>query len=382
MTKKRITVLIPCLNEEKVIGDVIKAAWAGLNNDRHHQVLIMDSSTDQSPKIARKLGADVVTTKQRGLGQAYREATSHIKGDYIIMGDADGTYDYRELGLFVEQLDKGYEFVMGSRFKGWIEPSAMPKLHRYFGTPLTNWILNCIYSSHFSDIHCGMRGITTDAYKRLNLQSRSWEYASEMIIKSIHLKLKTTEVPIHFYKDKKGRISHVKRQGWLTPWLAGWISLRIMLVYGLDFLLYRPGILLTLLGLIIVLPLTAGPIGHFSLYTMLLGMSVTIIGLFSLMLGIIARILYDYSGMETQRWLNLFSYNRSSILSALLFIIGVGLTIPLLSDYFINHFQLPYGVRDQYYASVTGLLLIVSAFINFNFTLLLQAIAVRLQPYN
>ena len=129
------------------------------------------------------------------------------------MGDADCTYDFRELAPFVEGFRDGYEYVMGSRWKGSIEPGSMPALHRYFGTPFTTWILNRLYSSHFSDIHCGMRGITTDALERMNLQSQSWEYASEMVLKSVHMELRTTEVPVTFLKDRDGRVSHHKREG-------------------------------------------------------------------------------------------------------------------------------------------------------------------------
>ena len=106
---------------------------------------------------------------------------------------------------------------MGSRWKGSIEPGAMPRLHQYFGTPLTTWILNRLYSSQFSDIHCGMRGITRDALERMDLQSQSWEYASEMVLKSVHMDLRTTEVPVRFLKDREGRLSHHKRSGWFSP---------------------------------------------------------------------------------------------------------------------------------------------------------------------
>ena len=146
------------------------------------------------------------------------------------MGDADLTYDFREIAPFVEKFRKGHEFIMGSRFEGHIEDGAMPALHRYFGTPLTNWILNRLYSADFSDIHCGMRGITRDALIRMDIQSQSWEYASEMVLKSVQMELDRAEVPVRFLKDREGRLSHHRRSGWLSPWIAGWINLRSMLV--------------------------------------------------------------------------------------------------------------------------------------------------------
>ena len=160
------------------------------------------------------------------------------------MGDADCTYDFRQLSPFIERFEQGYEFVMGSRYKGTIEAGSMPALHRYFGTPVTTMILNVLFSSHFSDIHCGMRGITRNALDRMKLQSQSWEYASEMVLKSVHMRLRTAEVPVTFLKDREGRVSHHKRLGWFSPFQAAWINLKAMFIYGADFFLLKPGLLL------------------------------------------------------------------------------------------------------------------------------------------
>ena len=204
------------------------------------------------------------------------------------MGDADCTYDFRQLDPFVERFREGYEYVMGSRWKGSIEPGSMPALHRYFGTPFTTWILNRLYSSHFSDIHCGMRGITRDALERMNLQSQSWEYASEMVLKSVHMELRTAEVPVTFLKDREGRLSHHKREGWLSPFKAAWINLRAMFVYGSDFFLFKPGIALIVLGLLLTLPLTFGDIDlgavALSLNWQFLGVAILAVGCQTLLL--------------------------------------------------------------------------------------------------
>ena len=138
---------------------------------------------------------------------------------------------------------------MGNRFAGSIEPGAMPKLHRYFGTPVTTWILNLIYGSKYSDIHCGMRALTREALARIRLESQSWEYASEMVLKAALLKLRVAEVPVKFYKDRDGRVSHHKRAGWLSPWVAGWINLKAMFLYAPDCFVRRPGWVLLTLGL-------------------------------------------------------------------------------------------------------------------------------------
>ncbi|MDD5489268.1 MAG: glycosyltransferase family 2 protein [Candidatus Moranbacteria bacterium] len=376
---KKITIVIPCLNEGKVIGEVIRDSWIGLGNDKiNNQVLIIDSGTDDSEEIAKSLGADVLKTPKRGLGRAYIDAIPHIKGDYVVMGDADGTYDFKETPNFTKKLDEGYEYVMGTRTKGWIEKGSRPPLHRFFGAPVTNWIFNLVYGSNFSDIHCGMRAMTKVALVKMKLKSQSWQYASEMIIKAMQLGLKTTEVPIRFYKDKHGRIPHL-RQGWLTPWKAGWISLQMMFTHRADFFLFRPGILLLFLGLLAVVSLSFGPVYIFSIHFMLLGMTLTILGAVSIFMGLVAKAIYDPSGKKMKKYMKFFQYNKSFLASLVLIIIGIFFTLPLVSDFISFGYNLSSGLQDKYYLSVTGLTLIIIAFVNFTFTLLLHSLSERLQ---
>jgi hypothetical protein len=295
------------------------------------------------------------------------------------MGDADCTYDFREIGEFVDKFRAGFEFVMGSRFRGYIEPDSMPKLHRYFGTPLTTWILNFLYSSKFSDIHCGMRGITRDALQRLQLESQSWEYASEMVLKSVHLKLKTAEVPVRFLKDREGRLSHHKRSGWFSPWHAAWINLRAMFIYGADFFVLKPGFALLALGLLFTLPLTFGPITigplTFSLYWMLAGLAATVVGLQGVYLGFLARVFYDFTGSARRRLLATFQYTRMVIASAVMVVGGMALTVPLIASYLRHDLALPTGITSESHEAVTGLMLMIAGFSTFVFTLLLHAAA-------
>jgi glycosyltransferase involved in cell wall biosynthesis len=201
------------------------------------EILIIDSSNDRTAEIAVAHGARVLKTPKRGLGRAYIDAISVIRGRYVLMGGADCTYEFRNIHAFVERFRSGSEFIMGSRFKGSIERGAMPPLHRYFGTPLTTWILNVMYGTHFSDIHCGMRRTTLDALKRINLVSQSWEYASEMVLKSVRLDLAVSEVPVNFLNAPEGRVSHLVQGGWSAPWKAGWINLKAIFVFGADFFL-------------------------------------------------------------------------------------------------------------------------------------------------
>lgn len=229
----KVTLLVPALNEETTIERFVDWSLEGLARAGvKGEVFIPDASTDRTAELACRRGARVFQLKERGLGLAYRRAIPHIRGEFVILGDCDCTYDFRELVPFIEKLEEGFEFVMGNRFSGSIEEGAMPPLHRYFGIPVTTWLLNTLFRSRFSDIHCGMRALTKAALIRMNLQSDSWEYASEMVIKSIQLKLKTTEVPIRYLKAPDGRLSHHKRLGWFSPWHAGLRNLNTMWTYG------------------------------------------------------------------------------------------------------------------------------------------------------
>ena len=374
------SIVIPALNEQLTIGDFIDWCKEGLAKaGAVGEILIVDSSTDRTREIALSRGARVLSSPKRGLGRAYIDSLPYIRGKYVLMGDCDCTYDFRELAPFVEKFRGGAEFIMGSRFKGYIEPGSMPPLHRYLGTPVTTMILNVIFGSHFSDIHCGMRGISTAALERMGLRSQSWEYASEMVLKSVHMKLATEEVPIRFLKDREGRLSHHKRSGWFSPWAAAWINLRAMFVYGADFFLFRPGFLMLALGLLLVLPLSVGPVTigsiQFSLHWMLLGVTLATLGLQCVYLGIVAQTFYDYTGERTRVWFQRFPYTRTVGIAALLFLAGLVLTTSLIISYARHSFRLEDG-NVLNHLGVAGLFLLIAGFTTFTFTLILHSTAV------
>jgi glycosyltransferase involved in cell wall biosynthesis len=382
VAEPELSIVIPALNEELTIGRFVDWCREGLDRANiRGEIVIIDSSSDQTSEIALSHGARVLKAPKRGLGRAYIDALPFIRGEYVLMGDADCTYDFRELQRFMECFHKGYEYVMGSRFRGYIEPGSMPPLHQYLGTPVTTWILNFLYGSRFSDIHCGMRGITRDALGRMDLQSQSWEYASEMVLKSTRMKLRTTEVPVRFLKDEKGRLSHHKRAGWFSPWHAAWINLKAMFVYGADFFLYRPGLLLLAIGLVLTLPLSRGPVTvgpiTFSLHWMLLGLTLCVLGLHGFYVGALARVFFDYSGQTRRSWLGVFSYTRSVLLSAAAVVLGCGLAAPLVVRYIESGYRLTDEIFPTTHLAVTGLLLVIGGFMNFTFTLALHAAAVN-----
>jgi hypothetical protein len=379
-TEPEFSIVVPALNEQLTIGDFVEWTRQGLRSAGvRGEILIVDSSTDDTSKIALSKGARVLRTPKRGLGRAYIDSLPYIRGKYVIMGDCDCTYDFRELQPFVDKFRAGAEFIMGSRFRGYIEPGSMPPLHRYLGTPVTTWILNVMFASHFSDIHCGMRGITTDALMRMRLRSQSWEYASEMVLKSVHMKLRTEEVPIRFLKDREGRLSHHKRSGWFSPWAAAWINLRAMAIYGADFFLRRPGIALTVVGVLLTLPLSFGPVAvgpiTLSIHSMLLGLTLTTLGLQCAYLGALAQVFFDYSGERTKRLFSRFRYTRTVALSAAGFAIGLGLTSALVVQWIRHGFILTMEDKVSY-LGVTGLLFMIASFTTFTFTLLLHSTAV------
>lgn len=368
-----LSVVVPALNEAVPVGEFVDWCQEGLKRAGvTGQILIVDSSTDETPQIALAHGAEVLRVPKCGLGRAYIDAIPYVRGRWIVMGDADLTYDFRELAAFVEQFRRGAEFILGSRFHGSIEDGAMPPLHRYFGTPLTTWILNRIYGSSYSDIHCGMRGITRDALAKISLKSQSWEYASEMVLKAARLRLRTAEVPVKFYKDRAGRVSHHRRMGWRSPWVAGWINLKVMLVYSPDSFLLLPGVGLLALGAVLSLCLATGPIMvagvQLNLYSMLLGLVSTVLGYSCVHLGMLARVLHHMRPGRTERWLAFFSYNRGVGLGLLAGAAGVCLLLPLCWEFFTQGFRL----QKLSHLAILGLLLIILGFLTFVFTLILE----------
>lgn len=379
-----LSIVIPSFNEKITIVEFLNWCKEGLANaGMRGEILIVDSSSDETPQLALAHGARVLCTPKRGLGRAYIDAIPFIRGKYILMGDADCTYDFRDIMGFVKEFRAGYEYIMGSRFRGYIEPGAMPRLHQYFGTPLTTLILNVLYSTRFSDIHCGMRGITRDALLRIDLESQSWQYASEMVLKSVCLRLKTAEVPIRFLKDKEGRLSHMKRGGWLEPWRAGWINLRAMLLYGADFFLLRPGIVLLALGLLVMLPETLGPVTlgsiTLSLYWSLLGLTFSVAGLQSFYLGCLIQVIYNYSDAASSRWLRFFEFDRAMVASAVMLLAGIALSVPLVGEYVSAGLRLD-SIDTRRHMAVTGLFLLIAAFSTFSTTLVVNASAMRMKP--
>ena len=240
-----ISVILPCRNEEQALAYCINQINEVFTKHKiNGEIIVSDSSTDNSPNIAKQLGARLIKHDQEGYGRAFQEGFKVAQGQYIFMADADGTSDFNEVPNFIKYLDQGYDLVIGNRLQGNIEKNAMPWLHRYFGNPALSFLLRLFFSSPVADAHSGMRAIRRSSLSLLNLRTTGMEFASEMIIKATQEKLKIKELPINYHQ----------RQGVskLKSFSDGWRHLRFMLMFAPNYLFLIPGVLLVILGLVLI----------------------------------------------------------------------------------------------------------------------------------
>jgi glycosyltransferase involved in cell wall biosynthesis len=260
-TKPELSVVMPCLNEARTIGICIRKAQESFERlGIAGEVVVADNgSTDGSREIAEELGARVVPVAERGYGRALTGGIEAARGRWVIMGDADDSYDFAELGPFVEQLRNGYDLVAGNRFKGGIGHGAMPWLHRKLGNPVLSFVGRTLYGTPAGDIYCGLRGFDREKVAALNIQSTGMEFAIEMIVKATMAGLRVTEVPTTLSPDAEGREPH------LNTWRDGWRSIRLLLLYSPKWLFLYPGLFFLLVGIAGMAWLIPGnrSIGHF-----------------------------------------------------------------------------------------------------------------------
>ena len=240
-----ISVVMPCLNEAETIAVCIQKASVCLaDNGVSSEIIIADNgSTDGSQSIAEAEGARVVPVEVKGYGSALMGGIAAARGRFVIMADADDSYDFSALMPFIEKLRDGCDFVIGNRFKGGIAPGAMPPLHRYFGNPVLSGLGRLFFGSPARDFHCGLRCFTRDAFDRMNLQTTGMEFASEMVVKATLLGLRIAEVPTTLSLDGRSRPPH------LRSWRDGWRHLRFMLLFSPRWLFLYPGLFLMFAGL-------------------------------------------------------------------------------------------------------------------------------------
>ena len=324
-----LTILMPCLNEAETLEVCIQKARTYLEKSGvEGEILIADNgSTDGSQDIARRCGARVVDVAERGYGAALIGGCNAAQGKYVIMGDADDSYDFLHLDPFVEKLREGYDLVMGNRFKGGIEPGAMPPLHRYLGNPVLSFIGRLFYPSDIGDFHCGLRGYNRESILKLGLQTTGMEYASEMVVKATLYKLKITEVPTTLKKDGRSHAPH------LRSFRDGWRHLKFLLMHSPNWLFLYPGIFFVVLGLVLLIALMFGPISigkvTLDIHTMLYGSAFTIIGASTIQFAVFIKTYAKNYGFipvdpkETEK----FTEDRVILAGAILLLIGIVATI-------------------------------------------------------
>jgi glycosyltransferase involved in cell wall biosynthesis len=338
-----LSVVMPCLNESLTLGICIKKAIHSMAQlGLRGEVIIADNgSTDGSQQIARELGARVVNIETRGYGSALRGGIAAARGRFIIMGDADDSYDFSQLGGFVEKLNQGYDLVMGNRFHGGIVPGAMPLLHRYLGNPGLSWLGRLFFKCPVGDFQCGLRGFHRDTIEKLQLQTTGMEFSTEMVVKATLFNLQIAEIPTTLSPDGRDRPPH------LRTWRDGWRYLRFLLLYSPRWLFLYPGIALFLSGVAVCGWLIPGQrtIGSvtFDYHTLLFGAMAILIGFQSVNFAVFTKIFATTERLlpEDPRLNRLYRYvtlEVGLIVGTLLILAGAGLWIFGLSYWKSHHF--------------------------------------------
>jgi glycosyltransferase involved in cell wall biosynthesis len=322
-----LSIVMPCLNERLTLESCIRKARVGMARLRiHGEIVIADNgSTDGSQEIAESLGARVVPVLERGYGSALRAGIAAARGEYVIMGDSDDSYDFTEIADFIEKLRQGSDLVMGNRFQGGIRPGAMPALHRFLGNPVLSWIGRLFFHCPVGDFHCGLRGFRRRAIEGLELRSLGMEFASEMVVKASLFKLNIAEVPTTLSPDGRDRPPH------LRTWRDGWRHLRFLFLYSPRWLFLYPGIALMGLGIAAGSWLMPGPrtIGTvtFDYDTLLFAAMAILVGFQSVNFAVFSKIfaMTEHLIPEDPRMLRMFRYAKLEtglIIGALLVCVG------------------------------------------------------------
>lgn len=344
---KELTILMPCLNEAATVSRCVGKARGFLARARvDGEVLVCDNgSTDGSGALAKAAGARVIEIAERGYGMALAAGIAAAEGRFVIMGDADDSYDFGSLDAFLEKLRQGYPLVMGNRFRGGIRPGAMPPLHRWLGNPVLSFVGRLFFRTGVGDFHCGLRGFDRAEVAALDLRTPGMEFASELVVKAALAGWRIAEVPTILYPDGRGRPPH------LRTWRDGWRHLRFLLLFSPRWLFLYPGLALFLAGVALTTalyyaPLRLGSAGldiHSMLYASaaaLLGMQLCLFALFARLTANNAGLLAPHAGLE--RLVRALTLERG--LLAGLAVAGVGLAWSAAA--FLQWRQAGFGALD------------------------------------
>lgn len=358
-----LSVVIPCLNEAQTIEVCIRRALDAMAQHAiRGEVIVSDNgSTDGSVEVATRAGARVVACPTRGYGAALQCGFRAARGRYLLMGDADQSYDFGLLPRFVEAARNGSKFVIGSRLRGSIERGAMPPLHRYLGTPVLTWILNRLFGTRISDCNCGMRCIDRSTFFSLGVVSPGMEFASEMIVKAAVMGVIITEVPIDFYRDRRDRRPH------LRSFRDGWRHLRLLLWHAPDQMMTLPGACMLVIGFVLTLSQLAGPVSlgftNLDIHYMILGDTLSLVGTSAMSLGLVigatmpaGRVRHLKLLRPAHRW---FTFDTAAATTGVLFVAGCAVDLFVLAYWFYHE----RGILTPQFTRLTlfGMLLIAMA---------------------
>jgi glycosyltransferase involved in cell wall biosynthesis len=338
-----LSVVMPCLNERATVGTCVKKALGAMvRHGIRGEVIVADNgSTDGSQQIAMKSGARVVPIKTRGYGSALRGGIAAARGRFVLMGDADDSYDFTQVHMFVSKLREGYDLVIGNRFQGGILPGAMPPLHKYLGNPVLTAVARLFFKAPIGDIYCGLRAFRREAIEHLGLRTQGMEYANEMVVKATTFGLRITEVPTTLSPDGRGRPPH------LRTWRDGWRTLRFLLLYSPRWLFLYPGVALFAGGIIVGVLLLPGPfmVGNvgFDVDTLLFAAMAVLIGFQSIVFAGFTKLFGISEGLlpEDPRLTLLFRYitlEVGLVVGVLLIFAGTGAWVLGLAYWRRHHF--------------------------------------------
>ncbi len=364
MTALELSIVMPCLNEARTVSICVQKARAFLTSAGvAGEVIVADNgSRDGSQELARCAGARVVTVHERGYGAALIAGIAAARGKFVVIGDADDSYDFSELQDFVEKLRGGFELVMGNRFRGGIEPGAMPLIHRYLGNPVLSFIGRLLFKTDIQDFHCGLRGFKRDAIVRLGLVTPGMEFASEMVVKAALARLRITEVPTTLSKDGRDRPPH------LRTWRDGWRHFRFLLTFSPRWLFLYPGLLLLAAGIGLQTMLSHGGVKFGSIgidiHTMLYSAAMAVMGVQMMWFGVFARVYGSRVGLlppdaRIERAVRSLTLERGLAIGFTLLLGGIALSAAALRTWANAHYgELdPRDVMRIAIPSVTMLLL-------------------------
>jgi glycosyltransferase involved in cell wall biosynthesis len=324
-----VSVVMPCLNEAETLASCIQKAQSAIEKDGlSAEIIVADNgSTDGSQAIAKELGARLVPVARKGYGSALIGGIEAARGEFVIMGDADDSYDFTAIAPLIEKLRGGFDLVVGNRFRGGIERDAMPWLHRWIGNPVLTLISHLFFHTPVGDMHCGLRGFRKDAFARMRLKATGMEFASEMVIKASLKGMRITEVPVTLRPDGRTRAPH------LRTWRDGWRHLRFMLLFSPRWLFLYPGIALFAIGLIVgaaleIGPVKVGPFG-FDISTLLLAGFCCLIGYQLVVFAVFTKVFAMREGFHPPNaaYAAMFRYVRLEtglVLGLLMVVLGIG----------------------------------------------------------